>query len=112
MDPDDALMALSPRDGEVTLRTEDILQVRLSMYLLIYASIPLWYRTTMNPDVSTGTLTRPFLCSLTPLTHSLALHYSLCLHSLVRLLIRSLAHSLIPELVGSVLAVIFFCSGP
>ena len=36
MDPDDALMALSPRDGEVTLRTDDILQVRLS---LIHACI-------------------------------------------------------------------------
>ena len=54
----------------------------------------LWYRTTRNLKVSAGPLAHTFASLLAPLTHLLA--------SLVRstALIRSLAHSLIPELVG------------
>ena len=37
-------------------------------------TIALWSRTAMNWVVSTGPLACPFTCSLTPLTHSLAMH--------------------------------------
>ena len=56
--------------------------------------------TTKNPDVSTepvsGPLARPFVRSLATLTHSLATHCSLRSTALI----RSLAHSLTPELLG------------
>ena len=46
----------------------------------------------MNLEVSTGPLSRPFACSLAPLTHALALPCLLCSRALLRSLIRSLAH--------------------
>ena len=61
----------------------------------------LWFRTAMNPDLSTGPLARPFDRSLAPLTHSLALHCLLCSCAPLRSLGRSLAHSF-PSLRGSV----------
>ena len=56
----------------------------------------LWFKTTKNPDVSTGPLARLFACSLAPLTHLLAPHCSLCLrahcaHSFARSLTYSRA---------------------
>ena len=60
-------------------------------------SVPaLWYRTTKNPDVSTGLFARLFA----PLTHWIALQCSLWSHAPLHILIRLLAHSLPPELVG------------
>ena len=56
--------------------------------------------TTENPDVSTGPLARPFARSLAPLTHSLAPYCSLRSRAPLRSFVRSLAHSLTPELVG------------
>ena len=50
----------------------------------------LWFRTAMNRYVSTGSIA----CSLTPLTHLLALHCPLRLHASLCSFIRSLAHSL------------------
>ena len=46
----------------------------------------------MNQDVSTGPLARPFTCSLTPLTRSLASDCSLRSRPPLRSLVRSLAH--------------------
>merc|ERR1712243_363817 len=34
----------------------------------------LWCKTTRNPNLSTGSHTRPLACLLAPLSHSLALH--------------------------------------
>ena len=65
----------------------------------------LWARSTKNPDVSTGPLTRPFarlLALLTRTAHSFACSALLALltRSAVHLLRCSLARSLISELVG------------
>ena len=57
-------------------------------------SIPLWFRTTMIRDVSTGPLAHPFARSLAPLSHLLAPHCSL------RSFVHLLAHSLTPKLMG------------
>ena len=38
----------------------------------------LWSRTNKNPDVNNGPLAQLFARSLTPFTHSLALHCLLC----------------------------------
>jgi len=47
----------------------------------------LWFRTAKSRDVSAGPLHCPFAHSLTPLIHSLALHYLLCSRALLRLLL-------------------------
>ena len=59
-----------------------------------------WVRKARNRDVSTGPLACPFACSLAPLTRLLAPHCSLRSRAPLRSLVRSLAHSLAPELVG------------
>ena len=64
------------------------------------ASTLLLFGTAMNRDLSTGPLTRPFACSLAPLTHSLASHRLLRSCAPLRSFVCSLAHSLTPELVG------------
>ena len=59
-----------------------------------------WARKAKNRDVSTGPLACPFARSLAPLTRLLAPHCSLRSRAPLRSLVRSLAHSLAPELVG------------
>ena len=75
----------------------------------------LWCRIIKNTDWSTGPLARPFACSLAPLTHSLALYYSLRLRAPLRSLVHSLAH-FAPfahrKVNESYLFCVFFCSGP
>ena len=51
-----------------------------------------WARITKNPEVSTGSLARPFACSLALLTHLLAPPCLLCLHAPLCSLVRLLAH--------------------
>ena len=52
----------------------------------------LWSIIAKNTDCSTGPPARPFVCSLAPLTRSLALDCSLRSCPPLRSLIRSLAH--------------------
>ena len=59
-----------------------------------------WFRTAKNRDVSNGPFACPLTRSLTPLTHSLAPHCSLRSRAPLRSFVRSLAHSLAPELMG------------
>ena len=81
------------------------------------ASVPmqLWSRTTKNPDVSTGPLTRLLARSLAWVTYLLAPH---CFFSLARsaALIPSLAQSLLSlwksEVLDSYFGCVLFCSGP
>ena len=70
----------------------------LFVIVLVKTNVTLWARSTKNPDLSTGPLTRPFTRSLAPLTHSLAARFAralCCTHSLARSLT-----SLTPSLVG------------
>ena len=69
----------------------------------IFLGDALWARTTKNTDWCTGPLACPFARSLAPLTHLLALHYSL--RSLVRLLAH-FAHSLTRGTVNYWLAIL------
>ena len=47
----------------------------------LFLTTALWARVNKNPDCSTGSFARLFTRSLAPLTHSLALHWSLCLRA-------------------------------
>ena len=64
---------------------------RFLFFSFIASALPLWLRTTKNPDVGTGPLARLLTHKLIPLTPLLAPHYllpsSAPLHSFVRLLI-------------------------
>ena len=60
----------------------------------------LWSKTTEKLDISTGPLAHPFARLLALLTHSLALHCSLCSRATLYSFVCLPAHSLTPELVG------------
>ena len=66
------------------------------------SSYVLWSKTTKNPDVSTGSLTRPYAHALARLTRLLRTAHFALLASLARsaVLIRLLARSLTPEPMG------------
>ena len=69
----------------------------LSPRVFVWATLPTlaqWFRTVKNRDDSTEPLARPFACSLALLTHMLAPQCLLCLCSLLRSFVCSLAHSL------------------
>ena len=66
--------------------------VLLSLCLSLQLTGALWSGSTKNRHISTGTLARPFACSLVPLTRSFAPNCSLRSRPLLRSLIRSLAH--------------------
>ena len=77
----------------------------LSAGKLLFSILPLWtrsqwFKTSWFQDVSNGPLAHPLARSLAPLTRSLAPHCSLRSRAPLRSLVRSLAHSLAPELVG------------
>ena len=80
------------REGEVGGSEEDEEGKREERSEMVGEAATQWARTTENPDVSTEPLARPFARALAPLTHSLTLHYSLCLRALLRSLACLFAH--------------------
>ena len=69
----------------------------LSFFLSVPS--PLWFRTTQNWEVSTGSLARLFTPLLTPLTHSALLPLLAYSSDIICLLAHSLTHSLTHSLV-------------
>ena len=63
-------------------------------------SMQSWLKRYEIDALGTGPFTPPFACSLAPLTQSLAPHCSLRSRAPLRSFVRSLAHSLTPELMG------------
>ena len=68
-------------------------------YSFLYIVIPQWFRRAKNQDVNTRPVAHPFICSLAPHTHSLALPCSLRSRAPLCLFVRLLAHPLTPKLV-------------
>ena len=52
--------------------------LRFTHHFFPFSPCALWFRTTKNPDVSSGSFACQFAHSLKPLTHLLAPHCSLC----------------------------------